>query len=356
MPAEEAPIRVLVADDSTLMRRMLCDFLANQPDLEVVGSAKDGMEACDLVRSLRPDVVTMDVYMPRKDGVACVAELMTTCPTPIVMLSAVTRESASVTMDALAAGAVDFVAKPRKGGLGEIADELLGKLRNAPRASVVPPKVAEQGAFARSRTGSLVDTKASPSAVMLIGASTGGPNALDQLVTTLDASLPVTWVFVQHMPAGFTASLAERLDKRSELWLAEAQNGQMMARGQGVLAPGGLHLEFDGEMRCRLTDSASVNGVRPSVDVTAFSLARNYTKPVGFILMTGMGRDGADGAKALYARGKTLALAQSPETCVVAGMPRSLLELNLPYVESIPLGRLGQAANRLAGALIKGAW
>jgi len=352
MTQNDARIRLFIADDSALMRRMLQDLFEQQPDFEVVGSARDGEEACSEIRRLRPDVVTMDVFMPKKDGLACVRELMSECPLPIIMLSALTRESAGITLQALQLGAVDFVAKPRKGGLAEIADELLLKVRTAARSSLqqalepaAPPRPRPLQAYAGDSGDRL-------RAVMAVAASTGGPSALLQVVPRLDPALPVGWVFVQHMPEGFTAGLAEQLNEASPLRFREAFEGLRLAPGSAILAQGGKHLEFDRNLRAKLVTTPPVNGVRPAFDVTLRSLLRVFKGPLGVCIMTGMGSDGAHSLVLAQQQRPLRLLVQAPETCVVAGMPKAALALQLPSTRIAPLDELGESCNQLARELL----
>ncbi len=312
-------------DDSAFMRKMITEILARDPALCVVGTARDGAEALARLESLRPDVVTLDVEMPVLDGYGALAEIMRCRPTPTVMLSSLTQSGADATVRCLELGAVDVVGKPSGAislDIEKIAGELTAKIKAAafclkrplacPQKADLPPPVL------RSRG-------AAP-AVLVIGSSTGGPRALQTLVPALPATLSVPIVIVQHMPPGFTASLARRLADTSPFPAREAVGGDTLHPGQILVAPGGHHLEFTAEGTARLTDDPPLHGVRPAVDVTLASLARLYGSRVLAVLLTGMGKDGARGMKIVSDRGGQT-LAEDESTCVVYGMPKAAAEL-----------------------------
>jgi two-component system chemotaxis response regulator CheB len=330
--------RVLVVDDSLFMRAAVAKTLASGP-FEVVGQAKDGKEALAQVAKLRPDVITMDFNMPGMNGAETVRELMRTQPTPVVMFSAHTRQGAKETFDVLAAGAVDFVTKPAgevSTDLSKIADQLLQKVEDAAQSR---PRVAQPPVPARpSGAINLAPSSGVPSVrptlgtgavvaprVCIIAISTGGPAALSEVIPSLPESLKVAIVIVQHMPAGFTAHLAERLDAASKVSVREAQPGDRPLPGMVLIAPGDKHLEFDDRGAIVLTDGPLVNGCRPAADVTMTSAAKIYGRRTLAIVMTGMGKDGAAGALAIKrADGKTLA--QDQTTSVIYGMPKAALD------------------------------
>lgn len=327
-------IRILIVDDSLFMRAAIARALAGGP-FEVVGQAKDGNDALAQIQRLAPDVVTMDFNMPGMTGAEAVRQVMQLRPTPVVMFSAHTRQGAKETFDALAAGAVDFMPKPDgevSVDLTKIADELVRKLVTAAQAR---PRAANPPAPARpssSSSGIRVLTTAaavtSPGAlprVCVIGISTGGPAALSEIVPVLPPDLRVAIVIVQHMPAGFTGPLAERLDAASHVSVSEARTGDRPLPGTVLIAPGDRHLEFDDRGTVSLTDGPQVNGCRPAADVTMISAARVYGRRALAVVMTGMGRDGTDGALAIKrAHGKTLA--QDQATSVIYGMPKAAID------------------------------
>ncbi len=321
------PIKVLVVDDSALMRRIITRILESQADIKVVDTAVNGQEAIKKATALRPDVVTMDVEMPGMNGVSTVTTLMRECPVPVVMLSAHTTEGARVTMEALAAGAVDFVPKPLKAGdTGKMARELARKVRVARRAvmkrypasSVIPRPVV----------------KSSPGKMELlaIGSSTGGPAALQVLLPVLPAELPCGVVVVQHIPVGFSGPMAEHLNRKCKLEVKHAEHGDRVLPGQVLVAPAGYDLTFRrhaGQL-CIVLDKGNKpvppGGFRPSVDVMMNSAAEVVGNRSMGVLLTGMGRDGARGMLAIKQRGG-YAVAQDESTCVVYGMPKAAVEL-----------------------------
>ena len=332
-------IRVLIVDDSLFMRAAIARALATGP-FEVVGQAKDGSDAVAQIARLAPDVVTMDFNMPGMTGADAVRLIMQQRPTPVVMFSAHTRQGAKETFDALAAGAVDFLTKPDgevSVDLSRIADELCRKLIAAsqarPRATAAPPapRASDSAAGLRMPGASsswTALTATSPGVLprlCVIGISTGGPAALTELLPALPPDLRTAIVVVQHMPAGFTGALAERLDAASRVSVAEAQHGDRPAAGSVLIAPGDRHLEFDDRGAIVLTDGPHVNGCRPAADVTMISAARVYGRRALAVVMTGMGKDGAAGALAIKrADGKTLA--QDQASSVIYGMPRAAID------------------------------
>ena len=340
-------IRVLIVDDSLFMRAAIARALAGGP-FDVVGQAKDGHDALAQIARLQPDVITMDFNMPGMTGADTVRQVMQQRPTPVVMFSAHTRQGARETFDALAAGAVDFLTKPDgevSVDLSRIADELIRKLIAAANAR---PRIAQAPAAVRA-SSSLAGLRASSSwpalsasapgtlpRLCVIGVSTGGPAALSEVIPTLPAELRIAIVVVQHMPAGFTAPLAERLDAASRVSVQEAQDGDRPQPGSVLIAPGDRHLEFDDRGLVVLTDGPLVNGCRPAADVTMMSAARAYGRRSLAVVMTGMGRDGAAGALAIKrADGKTLA--QDQATSVIYGMPRAAIDAGA-IDEVAPLG------------------
>ena len=329
-------VRVLIVDDSLFMRAAIAKTLSTGP-FEIVGQAKDGKEALALLVKLKPDVITMDFNMPGMNGAETVRAVMQQQPTPVVMFSAHTKQGARETFDALAAGAVDFVTKPAgevSTDLSKIAEELVRKLTAAalarPRVATPPPRPSGQIPAARSSGSIPAFGRAStlPGAtprLCVIGVSTGGPAALSELIPALPADLKLAIVVVQHMPAGFTQALAERLDAVSRVSVAEAQHGDRPLAGSVLIAPGDKHLEFDDRGLVVLTDGPMVHGCRPAADVTMISASKVYGRRCLAVVMTGMGKDGAAGALAIKrADGKTLA--QDQATSVIYGMPKAAID------------------------------
>lgn len=330
-------IRVVIVDDSLFMRAAIAKTLAAGP-FDVVGQAKDGHEALAQVVKLQPDVVTMDFNMPGMNGAEAVRAIMQQRPTPVVMFSAHTRQGAKETFDALAAGAVEFVTKPAgevSVDLSKIAEELTRKLVTAasakPRASAPAPPARPSGVISTAmtsipgtqsitRTGGIGLPK-----LCVIAVSTGGPAALSELIPALPADLRLSVVVVQHMPAGFTAALAERLDGASRVSVKEAQTGDRPAPGLVLIAPGDRHLEFDERGLVTLTDGPLVNGCRPAADVTMLSAAKVYGRRTVAVVMTGMGKDGAAGALAIKRADGKIA-AQDQLTSVIYGMPKAAID------------------------------
>jgi two-component system chemotaxis response regulator CheB len=333
-------VRVLICDDSLFMRAAIAKTLASGP-FEVVGQAKDGNDALAQLPKLLPDVVTMDFNMPGMNGADTVRAIMAARPTPVVMFSAHTKQGAKETFDALAAGAVDFVTKPAgevSVDLSKIADELTRKLIAAsvarPRAAIAMAPSRPSGAFGIPRstmTGGLPR-------LCVVGVSTGGPAALSELIPALPGDLRLALVVVQHMPAGFTAALAERLDAASKVSVREAQAGDRPLAGGVLIAPGDRHLEFDERGMVILTDGPQVNGCRPAADVTMMSAAKVYGRRTLALVMTGMGKDGAAGALAIKkVEGKTAA--QDQQSSVIYGMPKAAVEAGA-IDEVLPLSDL----------------
>jgi len=335
----ERPVRVLVADDSAFMRYTLAKYLEADPSITVVGRARDGLEALDQISALEPDVVTLNVEMPRMDGLTALKRIMAECPTPVIMVSAFTQQGARATIQALMRGAVDFVPKPTADvDVHSATKELIAKVKiaagtRAPHSHPTPPPVR-----------SPILTRTCPSSphvprplprpsrqgdpLIVIGASTGGPRALQRVLSELPADLPAAVVAVQYMPAGFTGALAQRLDKSSPLTVKEAADGDRLTRGLVLLAPGNFHLQFDGRRRVTLDQGPRCNGVCPSVDVTMESAAKHYGPAVIGVVLTGMGTDGASGARHIRAAGGCV-IAEHESTSVVYGMPRSVIEAGL---------------------------
>jgi len=335
-------IRVLVADDSSFMRGSIARTLTTA-GFEVIGQAKDGRDAVDKVVQLGPDVVTMDFNMPEMNGAEAVREIMKRRPTPVLMVSAHTRQGARETFEALGAGAVDFVTKPAgevSADLSKIAAELTRKLIAA-AASKPRPAVVAAAPPARRATSSPAATTTLPGGLprlCVIAVSTGGPAALSELIPALPGDLRLAIVIVQHMPAHFTAALAERLDAQSQLTVREAAEGDRPMAGLALIAPGDRHLEFDDRGMVVLGDAPPVHGCRPAADLTMQSAAKVYGRRTVGVVMTGMGKDGAAGALAIKkAEGKTFA--QDQATSVIFGMPRASIDAGA-IDEVVPLGEL----------------
>lgn len=342
-------IRVLVVDDSLFMRRMISDILAQDSEIEVVGAARDGQQGLEMALQLKPDVITLDVEMPVMDGVAMLERLMAQQPTPVVMVSSLTREGAEITLRCLELGAVDFVTKPSGAislDLYKVSSQIIEKVKAAARAprhrlvKLSPPSEGRVAAEPSGGRGAATPKEASHLPLVVIGASTGGPRALSLLMSQLPPDFHAPTVIIQHMPEGFTRSLAERLDRLCHLQVREAQEGDCLQSGVAYLAPGGRHLQLLRGGRLRLSDEPPLHGVRPAVDITLFSIAQNYSGSVVVAILTGMGNDGAMGVRALHAKGARI-LAEDESSCVVFGMPRAAIQTGCVH-QTAPIEQMAQ--------------
>lgn len=310
--------RVLVVDDSPFIRRVLTDWLRSSDDFEVVGVAGNGEEALAQTVALRPDVITLDVEMPVRDGIWALGQIMKTQPTPVIMVSSVTTQGAEATLKALELGAAEIFAKPQgSSSLKFLAtkDELLEKIRGIRHAKISKHFVSAP------KVNSI---KHSSDKVVLIASSTGGPKALTALFSALPKGFQAPIAIVQHMPPGFTKSLAQRLDGLGTVECREAKQGDTMAPGLALLAPAGLHLIIREGGRIDFDDSPRIHGVKPAADFMFESGAKVYGSRVLGVVLTGMGRDGADGAVAIRKAGGTV-LGEAESTAMIYGMPRAAL-------------------------------
>jgi two-component system chemotaxis response regulator CheB len=336
-------VRVLVVDDSALMRKLIPAILARDPSIEVVGTAMDGAFALKKIEELRPDVVTLDLEMPRMDGMETLRLIMQRAPLPVILFSTHSKEGAYCTFKALALGAIDFVAKPKDAAAGHldvIADQLIEKIKVAKRAGrsklaapviadVPPPKKGSRAALP-------------PNRLIAIGISTGGPNALQFLLSQIPAEFPASTVVVQHMPEGFTEMFARRLDECCAIDVQEAKSGDLLVAGRVLICPGNRHIMVRRMPRgdiAVLSDGPAVNGHRPSADVLFHSVAQEFGLTAVGVIMTGMGEDGAEGLGAIKSAGG-MTLAQSEDTCVVSSMPRAAIQKG-HVAKVVPLDGLG---------------
>jgi two-component system, chemotaxis family, protein-glutamate methylesterase/glutaminase len=337
-------IRVLVVDDSALMRKLIPAILARDSSIEVVGTAMDGAFALKKIEELQPDVVTLDLEMPRMDGMETLRMIMKSAPLPVILFSTHSKEGGYATFKALALGAVDFLAKPKDaaaGHLEEIADQLIAKIKVAKRAvgkKLPPAAVVENPAAPKKGTRASLP----PRRVIAIGISTGGPNALQFVLSQIPADFLSTILVVQHMPEGFTEMFAKRLDECCALEVHEARSGDLLLAGRVLICPGNRHMMVRrmprGDMVI-LSDGPPVNGHRPSADVLFHSVAQEFALIAVGVLMTGMGDDGAQGLGAIKAAGG-MTIAQSEDTCVVSGMPRAAIQKGYAN-KIIPLDGMG---------------
>jgi two-component system chemotaxis response regulator CheB len=345
-------IRVLIVDDSAFMRKIIGDILREDPVMEIVGKARNGNEAMDMTRSLSPDVITLDIEMPGKSGIEVLDEIMEYKPIPVVMVSSLTKSGANVTMQALDMGAVDFVTKPSGPmslDMEKIGAELRRKVIGASMATVRrkgSQKIANlsQPSFAPLRKDALYHKPE----MLVIAASTGGPMALQQVIPSLSASFPLPVLLVQHMPPGFTTSFAQRLNEQSSLTVIEGCSGMPVRKGTVIVAPGGYHLVLDrkgAEIVCKLTETPPVRSVRPSADVLFNSVAEIVGGSVMVLVLTGMGKDGLDGTRALRDKGAYV-IAESRETSVIFGMPGAIVGAGLAD-EVLPLYSIASGIERV---------
>ena len=344
-------IQVLVVDDSAVMRRLLTELLSLADDLEVVAATADPFAAWQHIKQARPDVITLDVEMPRMDGISFLARLMEHYPIPVVMVSSLTQEHCETSLRALELGAIDIVAKPAAdlmGGVRELAGELIEKVRTAAHARIRrgTPGARPRRPSQRARPepaglgGGAVRTTRD---VIAIGASTGGTEAIREVLTAFPADAPGI-VVVQHMPAQFTAGFAERLDRLCQLRVREAKHGDRILPGHALIAPGGYQLSVvrSGAVCAVLVEDAPpVNRHRPSVDVLFASCARQLGRNAIGVILTGMGGDGAAGLKQMRAAGAHT-IAQDEASCVVFGMPREAIEAGAA-IEVLALAQIGPA-------------
>jgi len=360
--------KVLVVDDSAFFRRRVTDILNQSSDLEVIGEARDGKEAVELARKLNPDVITMDVEMPVLDGISAVRQIMQQSPIPILMFSSLTHEGASATLDALDAGALDFlpkkfedIARNRSEAVESLQQKVLAigrrkvSISRMPRSTrlsspaVTPGTTRQTKTFIRS-SSSIIGQSAPTSSyrasserrykLLAIGTSTGGPVALQAILTQLPASFSCPILLVQHMPGTFTSAFAERLNNLCQIQVKEAQDGDILEPGVAYLAPGGKQMLLEGttsSARVKITDADNMEQItyKPSVDLSFASAARLFQGDVLGIILTGMGADGREGCRALKNKGAMI-WAQDEKTCVVYGMPQAVTSAGIAE-KSLPL-------------------
>lgn len=365
-------IKVLVVDDSSFFRRRVSEIINSDPRLEVIDVAVNGKEAVEKAKSLKPDVITMDIEMPVMDGISAVREIMKACPTPTLMFSSLTHDGAKATLDALDAGALDFLPKKFE-DIARNRDEAVSLLqkriaeiarkksfmRRPVLSSQSTSTVESRTATTRTATSALTASpvKAAPAApiaqrfkatgkkyqLTAIGTSTGGPVALQKILTAIPANYPHPIILVQHMPATFTAAFAARLNNLCKIQVKEAEDGDVLKPGCAYLAPGGLQMMVDGRpgaSRLKILDGGERMNYKPCVDVTFGSAAKVYGDKVLSMILTGMGADGREGCRMLKAGGATI-WSQDEQSCVVYGMPQAVDKAGLSS-ESLPLDRIAE--------------
>ena len=350
--------RILIVDDSTFFRRRITQILQEDSELQVVGEARDGKEAISMVKQLNPDVVTMDVEMPVMDGISAVKQIMAQCPVPIIMFSSLTQDGAQATLDALDAGAVDFLPKKfedialnKKEAITLLQNRVKALARRSPgltsrpltrlRESVIVPPSAKPAASPFAHDFSHVDSvpTASRSGIrksykcLAIGTSTGGPVALQKILLELPATFPYPIIMVQHMPAAFTEAFASRLNDLCKITVKEAQHGESLKKGVAYLAPGGKQMTVEGHagmahIKISEPELFPQATYKPSVDLTFESLAKVFGADVLGLILTGMGADGREGCRALKSRGAKI-WAQDEKSSVVYGMPQAVTVANI---------------------------
>ena len=345
--------KVLVIDDSALMRSLLSKIVNRQPDMLCVGTASDPLVAREMIRERNPDVLTLDIEMPRMDGIDFLEKLMRLRPMPVVMVSTLTERGAEITLRALELGAVDFVAKPRIGvadGLRELADDITAKVRIAAQAHLRRPGAARPAEKAGKPTagrpapaGGGTAGRLTSEKIIFIGASTGGTEATKDVLVELPHDAPAVMI-TQHMPPGFTRSYAQRLDSLCRIRVKEAEDGERVLPGHAYIAPGGLHLSVErsgANYVARVTDGERVNRHKPSVDVLFRSAARVVGPNALGIMLTGMGGDGARAMKEMRDEG-SYNFVQDEASCIVFGMPREAIAEGAAD-EILPLGAIATA-------------
>ena len=342
-------VKVLVVDDSGFFRRRVSEILSSDSGIEVVGTATNGREAIDQAMALKPDVITMDYEMPMMDGITAVRNIMQRCPTPVLMFSSLTHEGARVTLDALDAGAVDFLPKnfedisrnPAK-VKQLLCEKILSIARSNRRStSFSPSPAAAPVSTPNSASAAPAPTPRTPVAtpssapvrrkayrLVAIGTSTGGPVALQRVLTQLPANFPAPIVLIQHMPAAFTKAFAERLNSLCRISVKEAEDGDLLRPGVALLAPGGKQMMIDGRGQIKILPGDERLNYKPCVDITFGSAAKAYADKVLAVVLTGMGADGRDGARMLKEAGSQV-WAQDEASCVIYGMPMAVVKANL---------------------------
>lgn len=353
-----AQIRVLVIDDSAFMRKVISDIINGDPDLKVVGTARDGQDGLVKIRELQPDVVTLDIEMPRLDGLGALEQIMRESPVPVIMLSSLTKVGAEQTLRALQLGAIDFITKPSGQislDIEEIKDEIVRKVKTAAgtrkklQKLITMPEIEPVKTVPRTK---VVQPAGELQKLLLIGTSTGGPKALYQVIPRIHAHLNAAVLVVQHMPAGFTRSLAERLDALSGIRVKEAEADEPIENGCVYIAPGDYHLLVaktnrgaSAGLHVHLNQSPPRGGLRPAFDVLLESVAQEFWGQVVCVIMTGMGHDGAEGIKNLKKMGARI-IAEDQSTCIVFGMPKAAIETGL-VDKVVPLTRISDEALRM---------
>lgn len=338
------PVRLLLVDDSAFFRRRLKEMLERDPRLKVIGEATNGVEAVEMALQFRPDVITMDIEMPVMDGITATRQIMQQSPCPILMFSSLTTDGAGPTLDAMEAGAVDYLPK-RFEDISENREEAIKALNERILALAHPLPALHKGAGESDSPSAIPHEKFK---LLAIGASAGGPLALQDILAGLPASFPLPIVIVQHMPASFTPAFAARLDKLCAITVREAADGDILQPATAYLAPGGKQLLLQGrggKRLLRVVEAEEGQTYRPSVDITFNSIAELYPSQTLALILSGMGEDGREGARSLK-RGGSQVWAQDEASCVVYGMPAAVVEAGLSD-RVLPLGEITSALLQL---------
>lgn len=348
-------IRILIVDDSAFMRKVISDIITLDPELEVVGTARNGKEAIEKARELSPDVITLDVEMPIMDGIKALEAIIEEFNIPVIMLSTITKEGADATLKALELGAFDFITKPTnifKMKDEEIAEKISKTIKTASKTRM-DSLYRKRNHRIRPKTRISVSYKKTSTIkkIVAIGTSTGGPKALQEVIPYIPKNIPASILIVQHMPQGFTKSLAERLNNLSEIEVKEAENDDVLRPGVAYIAPGNYHMKLNMESqsiyKIQLTKEKPVSGHRPSVDMMMNSLADLKLDNLIGVIMTGMGADGAQGMKRIKEM-KGFTIAQDENTCVVYGMPKAATKLGCIDIV-LPLEKIAMEITKVVG-------
>ena len=351
-------IKVLNIDDSAFIRKLLRDILSTDKDFATIDQAKNGKEALELIQKNDYDVITLDIEMPILDGISTLKEIMKAKAIPVVMLSSSTKQGAKITLDALELGAVDFITKPQNIFLineNELKSDIIDKIKSATKVNLNIMKTPHICSFQKKMQTKQVSNSLNSQSVktiIAIGTSTGGPRALHEVIPNISANINAPILIVQHMPKGFTKSLADRLNTVSNINVKEAEDGDILKNGFAYVAPGGQHMKIKqiglDKFKIYLEDSENISGHKPSVDAMMLSILENPVKEVIAVIMTGMGNDGAKGMERLKVEKKAKTIAEDEKTCVVFGMPKSAIETG--KVDSIvPLDKIADELNKIMG-------
>jgi len=350
-------ITAVIVDDSAFMRKSISIMLESDPDIKVIGQARDGLEGYEMVKRLKPDIVTLDIEMPRMDGITALKKIMSDCPTSVLMVSSLTTEGADITIKALEYGAVDFIPKELSYinvNIIKIKEDLINKIKEIVKQKAVKERLRRLQRLSRSTSATALITPTASELprigykAIALGISTGGPFSLQKVIPVLSKKINIPMFIVQHMPPKFTKSLAERLNGMTELEVKEAEADEIVKNGVIYIAPGGFHMtaqkSSSGIVRINISKEPSTTLHRPCVDVMIESVIEAYGKYTLGVIMTGMGKDGLEGIRKLKELGG-YCIAQDEESCVVYGMPKSVTDAGFADV-SAPLDKIPEIINR----------